>query len=229
MPKACNILRQAIGEEGKDCLSFLAACRAALQASPQRPLDPGDLLSSAPEKCTLVFSTKCSPLSIFHLTGICTTGSSSYCPCSTWAFGPIQTVTPIPQPYCISTPIRSHLKSGLWGATPKRRDEMPLHRASTVSQKEAFTRDSDLVWKAREEHYKTNCPHFDCKTSHNLTNVFWGIIMSTSLLGFQIYKIYEVWEGWSKLQYTNDVLRALPIGCNSSTLYLPQNHPKSSA
>ena len=38
----------------------------------------------------------------------------------------------------------------------KRRDEMPLHKALAGSRREAFARDTDLVQKAREEHYKMN-------------------------------------------------------------------------
>ena len=81
----------------------------------------------------------------------------------------------------------------------KRMDEMPLHRVLTGSQREAFARDLDLVQEAREEHYKTNWPHFNHKTSHNLMNVFWGMITSADLLGSQIYEIQEVWEGQSEL------------------------------
>ena len=47
----------------------------------------------------------------------------------------------------------------------KKMNEMPLHKTLTGSQREAFTRDLDLVRKAREEHYKTNCPHFNHETS----------------------------------------------------------------
>ena len=94
----------------------------------------------------------------------------------------------------------------------KREDEMPLHKALAGSWREAFTRDLELVQKAREEHYKANCPHFDCETSCDLTNVFWDMIRSASLLGSQIYKIQEVWEGQSELQYVNNALRALPKG-----------------
>ena len=89
---------------------------------------------------------------------------------------------------------------------------MPLHKALTGGQWEAFARDSDLVQKAREEHYKTNCPHFNCETSHDLTIVFWGMITSIGLLGSQIYEMQEVWERQSKLQYANNVLRTLPKG-----------------
>ena len=89
---------------------------------------------------------------------------------------------------------------------------MPLHKMLTGSQWEAFARDSNLVQKVREDHYKTNHPHFNCETSPDLMNVFWDKIASAGLLGFQIYEIQEVWEGQSELQYANDVLRALPKG-----------------
>ena len=75
----------AIGEEGKDHLSFLATCGAA----PQSPWDSGESLSPAPGKCTPVYSTKYSSLSIFHSTGICPTSYSSYYPHGTWTPGPI--------------------------------------------------------------------------------------------------------------------------------------------
>ena len=102
---------EAIGEEGKDHLSFLAACWAALQASPQRPWGSGDPLPSAPGKHALVYSTKHSP---------------QYLPLNTnlphwllillppWhlGLGPIQMVTHLPQLDCIPTSIRSHPKSG---------------------------------------------------------------------------------------------------------------------
>ena len=44
----------------------------------------------------------------------------------------------------------------------KRRDEMPLHKVLTGVWQEAFAMDSDLVQKVREDHYKRNCPHFNC-------------------------------------------------------------------
>ena len=76
---------------------------------------------------------------------------------------------------------------------------MPLHKVLTGGQWEAFTRNSDLVWKMREEHYKMNFPHFNHETSHDLMNIFWDMITSVGLLGSQIYEIQEFWEGWSKL------------------------------
>ena len=103
---------------------------------------------------------------------------------------------------------------------------MPFHKVLTGSWQEAFTRDSDLVQMAREEHYKTNHPHFDCETSCNLVNIFQDMITSTGILGSQIYKIQEFWEGWSKLQYANDTLRALPKGLQFFCPISPSKLPK---
>ena len=76
---------------------------------------------------------------------------------------------------------------------------MPLHKAFMGSQQEDFAQDCDLGQKAREDHFKTNHPHFDCKTSCDLTDIFQDMIASAGLPGSQIYEIQEVWGGQSKL------------------------------
>ena len=50
--------------------------------------------------------------------------------------------------------------------------------------------------------------------------------MFASLLGSQIYKMQEVWEGQSKLQYANDALRALPKGLQFFHPISPSELPK---
>ena len=102
----------------------------------------------------------------------------------------------------------------------KQRDEMPLHKVLMGSQQEAFAMDSDLVWKAKEDYFMTNHLHFNCKTSCDLTDVYQDMIASAGLLGSQIYKIQEVWGGWSELQYANNALKTSPKG-------LQFFHPKS--
>ena len=47
----------------------------------------------------------------------------------------------------------------------------------------------------REDHFKTNCPHFNCETSHDLKDIFWDMIASAGLLDFQIYEIQDIWGG----------------------------------
>ena len=88
-----------------------------------------------------------------------------------WNLGPL----PLPQPDCI--PLNQEPPQEWPPREPsclKRRDEMPLHKALTGGKQEAFARDSDLVQRARDAYYKTNCPHFDCKSLCNLMNVFPG-------------------------------------------------------
>ena len=79
----------------------------------------------------------------------------------------------------------------------------------------------------RQEHYRTNCPHFDHKTSHDLMSIFQNMITSAGLLGSQIYDIQESWEGQNKLQYTNDALRALPKGLQFFCAISPPELPKA--
>ena len=80
------------------------------------------------------------------------------------------------------------------------------------SWQEAFAKDSYLMQQAREDYFKTNCPHFACKTLCNLLGAFQDMIAYTELLGPQIYEIQEVWTGWEDLQYANDALKTLPKG-----------------
>ena len=103
---------------------------------------------------------------------------------------------------------------------------MPLHRALTGGQWEAFAWDSELVQRMREEHYKTNCPHFNCETCCYLMSIFENKITSASLLGSQIYEIQESWEGQSKLQYANNTLRASPKGLQFFRALSPSESPK---
>ena len=87
---------------------------------------------------------------------------------------------------------------------------MLLHKALSRSCQEAFSRDSKLVWKAREEYYWEHCLHFNNTTSCNMMDVFQNMIESTSLLSSKIHKIKETWTGQSELQYANNYLRTLP-------------------
>ena len=94
----------------------------------------------------------------------------------------------------------------------KQKEEMPLHKALTMSQQEAFSWDSWLVHKAREEYYQENHPQFNHKNSCDLTDVFWSMVESASLLGPEIYEIQETWTRMHELEYTNYSLKTLPKG-----------------
>ena len=64
----------------------------------------------------------------------------------------------------------------------KQKEESPLHKVLTRSHHEAFSRDSKLVWKAREEYYQENHPCFNNETSCNMTDIFQNMVKSTGLL-----------------------------------------------
>ena len=219
---------EAIGEEGKDHLSFLAACGAALWAS--HPKDCGVLVNP--------FHLLLGNMPLSTLLNICPLVSSAWhksappvphptTPHGTWACGPIQMVTPLPQPDCIPISIRNQPKSGPWGANPlKEKGWNTSSQSVTRGSAEPFTRDSNLVCKVREEHNKTNHQHFNCVTFQDLMNIFWHMITSAGLLGSQIYEIQEFWEGWSKLQYANNALRASPKGLQFLYAVSPSESPK---
>ena len=92
----------------------------------------------------------------------------------------------------------------------KQKEEMPFHKALSRSYQEVFSRDSRLVWKAREDYNWENHLHFSSDNSHNLTDVFRNMNESTGLLGSKIYEIQETWTGWHELEYANYTLKTLP-------------------
>ena len=74
---------------------------------------------------------------------------------------------------------------------------MLLHKALSRSHQEAFSRDSKLVQRVREDYYQENHPCLDCKISCNMGDIIWSMIKSTALLSSKIYKIKETWTGQS--------------------------------
>ena len=103
---------------------------------------------------------------------------------------------------------------------------MLLHKALSGSHQEAFSRDSKLVQKAREDYYWENCPCFISETSCIMADVFWSMIKSASLLGSEIYKLKEIWNGLSELQYANYTLRTLLIEVATLPPSVPLRVPK---
>ena len=221
---------EAIEEEGRHCLYFLATCGTALQACPPEthgvlrgPLQllMGNMSLATPSECSpQVSSTREEPtLVVSQLTTLAAPRPSPQT--KQWHSLPDQVV---------SSP-QSGGKDEVASEEPpclKWKDEMPFKKSLTGSWHDAFAKDSNLVQQAREDYFKTNCPCFDCKTSCNLTNVFWDMITYAGLLGFQIYKIQEVWMEWKDLQYANNVLKIHQSVCSfSAVLYHLQNCPRS--
>ena len=111
--------------------------------------------------------------------------------------------------------------------SPKKwKEKILLHKALSRSHQEAFSKDSKLVQKAREDYYQENCPHFDSKTSCNMADLFQSMIKSASLLSSEIHEIKETWTGQSELQYANYALRTLPKGLQIFHPVSPSDSPK---
>ena len=103
---------------------------------------------------------------------------------------------------------------------------MLLHKALSRSHQEAFSRDSKLVQKARQDYYRENCLHFDSETLCNMADIFWNMIESDGLLSSEIHEIKETWTGQSELQYANYALRTLPKGLKFFCPVSPSESPK---
>ena len=151
---------EAIEEEGMDCLTFLTACGAALRASPPKGcgimVTPYHLLLSNAPTSTLLSI----PLGVYPPEW----ESAPWTPPST-ATGPhpgpnggttcLTGQGPLPH---LRLPPKQSLRSH---PVSKQKEEMPLHKALSRSHQEAFNRDSRLMWKAREDYFQANQPHFN--------------------------------------------------------------------
>ena len=68
---------------------------------------------------------------------------------------------------------------------------MPFHKTLSRSHQKAFSRDSRLVQKAREDYYRENCLHFNSENSCDLTHF---------LEHDQIYwptRLWNLWDPWN--------------------------------
>ena len=204
---------EAIKEREKGPPHFPCCLQYCPKGQPsQGQWNNGYPLPPTARKSSYVYSAKCSPQGYPPSTGICPTDSSFLCPNSTQALALVQVMTQLAWPGG-HHPIGHHLQCDSLGVPHlKQKEEMLLHKALSRSHQEAFSRDSKLVQKAREDYYWENYPHFNRETSCNMADIFQSMIKSASLLSSEIHKIKETWTGQSKLQYTNYALRTLPTG-----------------
>ena len=102
---------------------------------------------------------------------------------------------------------------------------MPLYKVS-ISCQEAFSQDSCLVRKGREEYYKEYCLTFDSEICCDLVEVFQCMIETTGLLGSVIYEIQEACTEQRELQHANYAIRTLPKGLRFFCAVSPLESPK---
>ena len=108
----------------------------------------------------------------------------------------------------------------------KQQEIMPLHKALTQSCLEAFSQDSSLVRKTREENFQRHSPNFNTENTCDLSDVFQHMAKTAELLGSSIYKIKEVWAGSDELQQANYTLRTLLKGLKFLRAVPPSESPK---
>ena len=108
----------------------------------------------------------------------------------------------------------------------KWQEVMPLHKVLTWSHLEAFSWDSSLVRKTREEYFRRHCPNFNTENIHDLSDIFQCMAKTAELLGSAIYEIKEVWTGLDELWQANYTLRTLPKGLKFLRAVSPLESPK---
>ena len=107
-----------------------------------------------------------------------------------------------PQPGDKATETSGELPHQKW------KDMIPLKILLKGGWQEAFAKDLDLVQGAREAYFRTNCPHFDCKFSCDLSCTFWEMADSAGLLESGIYEVQDTGTGWKDLRCTNHAAKA---------------------
>ena len=90
----------------------------------------------------------------------------------------------------------------------KQRNRMPLAKLLKGGWQEAFTKDSNLVQRARGAYFRMNCPDFDHEILHNLSHTFWEMVDSAGLLKSDIYEVQDAWMGQKELCTTNHTAKA---------------------
>ena len=175
---------ETLEEERRGQLNFLSACQAAFDASPPEShgmlIDPYHLLLvHAPISNLFTIPPGASPPQQGSIPGVPS-------PSDPTAPGPLprpkqQYHSPDPVGPLPST--RPHPRWLLRGPLVlKWQEVMPLHKALMRSHQEAFSQDSHLVRKAREEYYKNHCLDFDSQTSCDLAEVFQHTTETAGLL-----------------------------------------------
>ena len=219
-----HLEEQAIEEESKSQLDFLSACQAALQASPVE-------LHSALLASYHVLMGQALTSHPFNLPQGASSSEQVSAPMA--PSPPVPEHSPKPKSASLSRPSRCltsqqdhvqgnprRLPSSKW------QEIMPLHKALTQSQLEAFSQDSSLVRKMREEYFQRHSPNFNTENTCDLSDVFWHMARAAELLGSTIHKIKEVWTGPDELQQAKYTPRTLSKGLKFLRAVPPSESPK---
>ena len=169
-----HLKEETIEEESKGQLNFLSTCQAALRAGPPESCGVMEasyhiLLGHVPTSYLFNISQGASPCQQGSILG----ASSLSAPTAPgpsprpkqWHHSPDpMSVSPLSKATSKATP-KGPPSSKWWEVTP-------LYKVLMRSHQEAFSRDSHLVRKMREEYFRNHCPNFNNENSHDLTDIF---------------------------------------------------------
>ena len=107
----------------------------------------------------------------------------------------------------------------------KQKYGMPLKKLLKGGQWEAFTKDSDIVQRARGACLRTNHPDFNCEIMCDLSHTFWEMADSAGLLESDIYKVQDAWTGQKDLCTANHTVKASQKNIQFFCLVTPTKLP----
>ena len=122
---------------------------------------------------------------------------------------------------------QSHSESNC-GRTPlsKRQEIPPWLRTLKPSHAKAFSWDSGLVREVRREFFLKHSYNFTTDGTHDLSEIFWQMAMSASLLGTSIHEIQASLAGPEELKQANHAQQSLPKGLKFLYVVPPLESPK---
>ena len=94
------------------------------------------------------------------------------------------------------------------------------------SHSDAFQWDSDLVKQARAHSFDTHPWDWTQRNMNDLSDIFKGLALSTSLLDECIFEIQDSWKGPDHLKHANYVLLDLPKGLKFLRAVSTKESPK---
>ena len=99
-------------------------------------------------------------------------------------------------------------------------------KALMEPQREAFSKESDIMTVARQAEQKAHWTNFEEEGSYDLSSIFHQIATSANFLGPEVYEVQASWGGWKDLRAANQVVRASPKDIHFFWIILPTELPK---
>ena len=109
---------------------------------------------------------------------------------------------------------------------PRGERSLPGSEHSSQAMLRCLACDSDLVREARREFFSKHSYNFTTDGTHDLSEIFKQMAVSTDLLGTSIHEIQASWTGPNELKQVNYALQSLPKGLKFFHVVPPSESPK---